>query len=266
MQSIEQLNCALAETEELAGRGDRRRYSDARLRKEGTNLIDCIIISHEFTDHCNQHTLLEVNQDVPIFAPKLAADLIKSWNHFYHVFEIPLFSTNEKDGHGAADKVLPEWLRISRLATESDSLYYHSAITITFDLTSRNDPQGAIEAIIYSPHGIHPDTLSRLPSATPPVHTLALLHGLHDVRLSVRQLNLGAHNGLQVQRLCKAKYWVSTHDEIKKARGLIAPFLSRKIWTIKEAIEQELKGQDDKGRQTEVVFADLVSGESLLLI
>ena len=163
------------------------------------------------------------------------------------------------------------------MVTQSDALYYHSAILMTFDLysTSFNGASEilrAAEAVIYTPHGIHAHDLGHLPSAVPPVRTLALLHGLHDIRISIKQLNLGAHNGLQAQRICEAKYWISTHDEIKKEAGLITPFLYRTVLTLQEAIEKErrengeISDQSELANVREVTFADLTSGESLLLV
>jgi hypothetical protein len=130
----------------------------------------------------------------------------------------------------------------------------------------------AAEAVIYTPHGIQAKDLSHLPSATPAIKTLALLHGLHDIRISVKQLNLGAHNGLQAQRMCQAKYWVSTHDEIKKGFGLITPFLYRTILTLREAIEAErrargmISDESELSDTRDVAFVELSNGESLLLV
>jgi len=30
--------------------------------------IDVLVISHEFTDHCNKETLQEIKREVPVFA------------------------------------------------------------------------------------------------------------------------------------------------------------------------------------------------------
>ena len=89
----------------------------------------------------------------------------------------------------------------------------------------------------------------------------------------MKQLNLGAHNGLRAQRICKAKYWIGTHDELKKPAGIIAPFLRRSIISVQEALDREKK---DKGGviledsmlvdMQSVHFSDLKSGESLLLV
>ena len=279
IQSMAELNGLLRDIEKMAHldpsfSGTSRDYSDQDSKQ---SYIDAVVISHEFTDHCNKHTLLELDSDTPVFATKSAADLIRSWHHFRLVQEIPPFSASNSDWRDTSLNPLPKWLGISRMFTRSDALYYHSAILVTFDLYAI-DVKGtstipaAAEAILYTPHGIHAKDLGHLPSATPAVKTLALLHGLHDIKISVKQLNLGAHNGLQAQRMCQAKYWVSTHDEIKRGSGLITPFLYRTVLTLQEAIEEErrakgkISDESELSGVSEVAFVELSSGESLLLI
>jgi len=125
------------------------------------------------------------------------------------------------------------------------------------------DAGAAAEAVIYTPHGITIDDLRPLSVAKPPVRTLALLHGLHDIRLGKGgQLNLGAHNGLKAQRLTHARYWVGTHDEVKRGGGLVSWFLKRDVLTVKDALENEVVKE---GRETDVNFVELANGESLVL-
>lgn len=273
-----ELNTLLGEIEKMAqvgaSGGNNHDYPDQDSKR---SYIDAVIISHEFTDHCNKQTLLELDSDTPVFATKSAADLIRSWAHFRLVQETPPFSSTCTDWRKTSLYPLPKWLGISRMVTRSDALYYHSAILVTFDLGPidvKDSLEGlnAAEAIIYTPHGIHAKDLSHLPSARPAVKTLALLHGLHDIKISVKQLNLGAHNGLQAQRMCQARYWVSTHDEIKTACGLIAPFLYRTVLTLQEAIEGERRvtgrilDESELSDVKEVAFVELSNGESLLLV
>lgn len=286
MQNIAELNDRLREIESLVseetyGEAQKRlHHIDDHSIRPRNEYIDAVAISHEFTDHCNQHTLLELDSSTPIFATKSAAELIRSWKHFSTVVETPPFSSSQCDWRKTSLAPLPNWVGISRVVTESDALYYHSAILITFDTSPERqnktptDP-GAAECVIYTPHGIHANdlqNLSQLPSTVPPIRTLALLHGLHDIRISVKQLNLGAHNGLQAQRLCKAKYWVSTHDEVKTAKGVITPFLYRTVLTLQQAIEMEKREKGGISDDSEladmrgITFSDLTSGESLLLV
>jgi hypothetical protein len=224
-------------------------------------------------DPGHQATLLEINPSVPVFATDQAADLIRSWNHFDIVHTTPAFSANDPDWRKTSIGPLPDWIGISRVVTEGNALYYHSALLVTFDLKPLTKNVDRIaEAIIYSPHGIVADDLRHLEIAQPPVQTLALLHGLHDVGIKwTKQLNLGAHNGLRAQRICKAKYWIGTHDEIKQPGGILAPFLTRSIISIQEALEKEKNGQamtSDSSMLADmekVNFKDLKSGDSLLL-
>jgi hypothetical protein len=104
------------------------------------------------------------------------------------------------------------------------------------------------------------------------LHTLAFLHGLHDVKLqAAQQLNLGARNGLKAQRKLQAKYWVATHDEVKKGGGLVSFFIRRKIWTLEDALKEaraELNGDDvnmDSDEFEDVKFEDVGNGESRIL-
>ena len=240
--------------------------------------VDAVAISHEFTDHCHRATLLEVDPAVPVFATGKAAGLIKSWKHFDTVHTTPAFSNQSSDWRRTSIEPLPVWLGISRVVTQGNALYYHSALLFIFNnqnagigQTSLNNDNTA-EAIIYSPHGIVADDIRPLSIAEPKIQTLALLHGLHDVQIIfTAQLNLGAHNGLRAQRICKAKYWVGTHDEVKKGGGLVSTLLRRSIITIQDAMKRE---ESETGHVPEdsplagiedVNFVELQSGESLLL-
>ena len=213
-------------------------------------------------------TLQEVDHSVPVFATKKAAELIRSWNHFDKVFDIATF-TSGVDWRTTSQSPLPSWIGISRLTTMSDAFFYHSAVVICFGDT---DAPETAQAVIYTPHGVEADSFNAMLSTKPAVHTLALLHGLHDVSIALsKQLNLGAHNALKAQRILNATYWVGTHDEVKIGGGIIAPFLRRKAYSIMDALGKERPvDPPSTGKQLatdakEVTYVDLGSGESLLL-
>lgn len=259
-------------------------------------LIDAVAISHEFTDHCHKATLLEVHGDVPVFATEQAAKLIASWNHFRTVVTTPTFEDNS-DWHDYSLAPLPSWLSITRLTAAKDALYYHSALLITFttqialaaaprkrssllsidgddmeDVRSSSASE-APECVIYTPHGIPHTALTPIATADPPIRTLAFLHGLHDISISAaQQLNLGAKNGLLAQEILKAKYWVATHDEVKKGGGLISWWLRRKVWTLEDALKEaqaEMEGSNGTsgtGHTLDSVrFQDMANGQSRVL-
>lgn len=217
VQTIEELNDFLYEREELELHALERSPRESSEDHDTTgpdagNYIDAVICSHEFTDHCHRKTLEEIDTSVPCFATTKAAKLIRSWGHFKQVLDISPF-TKGSDWRQTSKPPLPPWVGIARLVTESDALYYHSAVAVFAQDTRSLHCYGA-EAIIYSPHGIHPPELVSIPTATPPIQTLAMLHGLHDISISfTKQLNLGAINALKCQRLLKAKYWAGTHGQ-----------------------------------------------------
>ncbi|KAJ4375420.1 hypothetical protein N0V86_006951 [Didymella sp. IMI 355093] len=286
VQSIAEVEDMVRQIELLTG-GMRR--SKRRAGADDETLIDAVAISHEFTDHCHKETLLELHRDVPVFATEEASKLISSWSHFRSVTTTPTF-VDSSDWHDFSLSPLPGWLSISRLTAEKDSLYYHSALLITFathpflsttprkqrpSLSINGDGHEsfsstaaeAAEAVIYTPHGIPHTALTPIATAEPELRVLAFLHGLHDVSISAaQQLNLGAKNGVLAQRILKARYWVATHDEVKKGGGFISWFLKRRVWTVEDALSEAQR--EDTGWADEfedVRFKDLGNGESMIL-
>jgi hypothetical protein len=237
--------------------------------------IDAIVISHEFTDHCHKPTLLEFHPSIPVIATTKAATLIKGWKHFKHVIETPPLGTDwrecskiiRKEIHKLDNGVKedwPEWISVARVVTKSDKFYYHSAVMVIFDLSDQSP--GEAEAVIYTPHGIHPESLGSLSTSSPRISTLALLHGLHDVSIDWgQQLNLGAHNGLAAQKVLGAKWWIGTHDEDKKGGGVVSWFLRRKKIPIQDAMAQVAEEEGGKGKLSDVNFVDADSGPSIVL-
>lgn len=217
VQTISELHACLKISEASVqiqysrSRGHTNNASRTDSHAEFLSCIDMVVVSHEFTDHCNRATLQEIPRDTPVFATQAAASLISSWHYFHQVHLIPSFSNWKYDCRKPLPIPLPSWLGIARITTKKDALYFHSAILITFDIRS-NLADESIEGIIYTPHGIPADGLEMLSSAEPRISVLALLHGLHDIKISFKQLNLGAHNALRAQRVCGAKYWIATRE------------------------------------------------------
>jgi hypothetical protein len=207
------------------------------------------------------------------------------------VVDVPPFSGTGTDWRATSIPPLPEYISISRIVAASDAFYYHSALLFTFDthlkftspskaprrsrghaLPDPPEPDLAAECVIYTPHGVKPEALVPLQSACPPIKTLCFIHGLHDVSISWgQQLNLGVHNGLQAQRMLNAKYWVGTHDEVKKGGGLVGWFLRRKVLSLEEALKEEdastnnSKGGKNVTKLDDTRFVDIGNGESLTL-
>lgn len=143
-----------------------------------------------------------------------------------------------------------------------------SAIVICFQILDK------AESVIYTPHGVEASTFSTMQSADPLVENLAFLHGLHDVSIWLtKQLNLGAFNAVQAARLLKSRYWIGTHDEVKRGGGILAPFLRRKAWQLADiwskessnATKQRPAVDAPQGQLNNPRYVDLKNGESLVL-
>jgi hypothetical protein len=258
---------SVAETEDLASVYENIAAStDAKGNSSpedaNRSMIDVVVISHEFTDHCHKDTLLELHPTVPVFAPKIAANMIRGWEHFETVTELPAFIS---DGwRGSSTPQVPNWLSLARIEDENDSLYYHSAVMIAFG------PENASECVIYTPHGVAPTALSKLHDASPSIETLCFIHGLHDVRLyGMTQLNLGGHNGLKGHRVLKPKYWIATHDEVKEGGGIVAYFLRREIISLDQALKTEggeyKVEKEEYANLTDIKFEEVGNGETRIL-
>ncbi|KAI0447659.1 hypothetical protein F4803DRAFT_272345 [Xylaria telfairii] len=260
--TIAELDSLLRELEDGAGTG-------SAARDDGDSYVDVVAISHEFTDHCHKETLRELPAPTPVFAPDKAARLIRSWKHFDTVLEMPAFlAAGTKDWREALSCApLPPWVGVGRVVTPGNALYYHSALIVAWAASAPEESANSGDAIIYSPHGIEPEALSGI--QTTKLKTLALLHGLHDIRLRMtKQLNLGAVNGVAAARESGAKYWVATHDEVKKGGGFVSLLLQRTAWSVTEAVKRE--GQKRSANKTEdskdgYEFVELGSGDGLVL-
>lgn len=53
------------------GKGRKSNAQEIEENGELLSFIDAVAISHEFTDHCHQQTLLQVHPDVPVFATEV---------------------------------------------------------------------------------------------------------------------------------------------------------------------------------------------------
>ncbi|KAG5981196.1 hypothetical protein E4U55_003204 [Claviceps digitariae] len=192
-----------------------------------------------------------------IFASDVAADLIRGWCYFDQVITTPALGVGVPWPRLSVGP-LPRWLAIGRVITPGNALCYHAASLIAFDLG-----QGlGGEAVIYSPHGIDSKALAGIESSG--LKTLALLHGLDDVRIwMTKQLNLGALNGIKAAKSCNARFWIPTHDEVKRGGGLIAPLLQRTRYSFKEAVKH---GEEVTKEASPVYqFTELGSGDGIVL-
>ena len=285
VQSVKELNDHLKAIETFYQRltcSEPRPDMPTEVRRSRNPYIDAVLVSHEFADHCNQGTLIELDPDTPVFANKEAANIIRSWHHFTVVKDIPQLPTTAPDWRMFSVPPLPSWLGIFRVAQRLDLSNTHAAVVICFNLhaehngSPRLEPpgEGSAEAVIYTGHGIRSENLEFLSHALPPIRPILLIHGLAEVFIGwLGPINLGAVNGLECREKCAAKYWVATHDEVKHGKGLINYLLRRNLLTLREAIQKSTKigaGRqpidiDEEQKTKDFQYVELGSGESLVL-
>ncbi|KAK6438462.1 hypothetical protein LTR95_005331 [Oleoguttula sp. CCFEE 5521] len=252
VQSIREVE-ELIRRNEVVARGD----EESEGEQHGEGAIDAVAISHEFTDHCHEETLKQVGRDVPVFAVRKAVKLIQSWRHFRIVVQVPVYEPGDGlDWRETSLLPLPAWIGISRLEQKSDPVGLHAALMIAFDNGRRSSAAGqsiehineddAAEALFHTPHGISHGAISTIiEQADPPIKTIALLHGLSDVKVGetplgpALQINLGARNGAHVQQALRAKYWFGTHDEVKKGSGIVAKMIKSRIMALDPVLAEE---------------------------
>ncbi|PYI26330.1 hypothetical protein BP00DRAFT_419792 [Aspergillus indologenus CBS 114.80] len=193
--------------------------------------IDAVVVSHPFSDHNHKDTLIQLASTVPVYAAREAAaieDLAP----------------------------LPSWLHLLRIPTGEPHPALHFGIVIAF--ASGKERR---EAIIYSPHGIEPQFLQPLVDEES-FATLALLHGIDDQStLGVPQL--GVENGLRLEALTGARYWLRTHSPRLNFRGLIGWFYRSVPRTLDEGLNQAERETGTKRARPN--YVEVANGESVVL-
>lgn len=232
--------------------------------KSSTGYIDVAACALRGTDHVNENTLRQLHPSVPVLVREDAEHLVKAYKHFETIVLLPHF---QRDWRDTRLSVIPEWLGIGCLTQKKDVQGIHKGIVVSFTSTGLEQA----EAIIYTPHGIFVDEMAFLTSREPALRILALIHGLLNVKVGLSWIgymdaNLGAHNGLKLQRMLDAKHWVATHDESKIEKGLTSWILTQNPITLEQALErekEEARGEErDFGSPN---FFPVGNGESLVL-
>jgi L-ascorbate metabolism protein UlaG (beta-lactamase superfamily) len=156
---------------------------------------DFIFISHPFTDHCNQETLVKFSSEIPVICLPVIQRKIQKWKHFKQfisLFDAP-FQIEKISKTGFLDLV-------------------HHAYLIS-DGTS---------TMCYAPHGtraIYDNKEAAILLSTVSTYELPFYLG--------GTVNLGLNKALQLADKLKVKTIISTHDEQKRQAGMVARLSKR---------------------------------------
>ena len=231
--------------------------------------IDAVIISHEFTDHCHEQTLRSLPDVTPVFATNNACRLIRRWNYFHHVFEIPLLndrpekftlaSLSERQG----GVKMPETVSVGYLPEKGFLALpaLHGATCLSFLI---NEEQW--RSLLYIPHGCRHSSMVDWFREQSRVTVSVLLQGFHTVSNPPwlgGLLNYGCDEAAKLAVALRARHWIATHDEEKIGRGLVARFLKRKQAGLTDA--QALLEQHSADGGLKARVHDVPNGDSLTI-
>jgi hypothetical protein len=232
--------------------------------KPSTGYIDVAACALRGTDHVNEHTLRQLHPSVPVLVRHDAEHLVKKYQHFENITLLPAF---ERDWRETRLPFLPDFVGIGSLTQTNDFQGIHKGLVISFNSTGLEHA----EAIVYTPHGIPVEQMTFLTSREPELRVLALIHGLLNVRVGLSwigfsEANLGGHNGLKLQRLLQARYWVGTHDEAKIEKGLTSWMLTQNPITLEQALQREREeAEDAEAERGDPNWHPIGNGGSLVL-
>ncbi|KAJ7890708.1 hypothetical protein B0H13DRAFT_1887470 [Mycena leptocephala] len=105
---------------------------------------------------------------------------------------------------------------IGRVVTAGNAIFYHSFLVILF--TQGDD--STLATVIYSPHSRQGNP-----------HARAAPRLARRAHLADQAANLGALNALEAVGASGARYWIATHDEVKRGGGFIALLLDTRLRT-----------------------------------
>jgi L-ascorbate metabolism protein UlaG (beta-lactamase superfamily) len=159
---------------------------------------DFIFISHPFTDHCDQETLVKLSSEIPVICLSVIQRKIQKWKHFKQFISLSNapFQIEKISKTGFLDLV-------------------HHAYLIS----------DGISSMCYAPHGtrkIVQDKEASVLLTTVTTYELPFYLG--------GTVNLGLNKALQLAEQLNVKTVISTHDEQKRQAGMVAR-LSKRTYT-----------------------------------
>lgn len=232
--------------------------------------IDLILISHHYSDHCHEQTLRSLSRSIPIFATKNAFQRIRRWNYFEHLFLIPEL-INSVD-HFTLDELSEKKLSLSKF--DEISVGYlsekglfsapslHGVTVISFLMLNKK-----WKSVFYIPHGCEINSILKWLNKQSDVDVEIVFHGL--VRVWNPQwlgglLNYGYDEGEKLVQRVNAKYWISTHDEDKVARGFISFFLKRDSSNLQNQLSKNLSSNNQQ-MNSKTKICQIANGDSLTI-
>lgn len=165
---------------------------------------DFIFISHPFTDHCDKETLMKLSSEIPVICLSVIQRKIQKWGHF------------------------------KQFISPSDAPFQIQKISKTgfFDLVHHAYLiSDGISSMCYAPHGtrkIVQDKEASVLLTTVTTYELPFYLG--------GTVNLGLNKALQLAEQLNVKTVISTHDEAKIQKGIVAALSKRTFSNTQEIL------------------------------
>jgi L-ascorbate metabolism protein UlaG (beta-lactamase superfamily) len=202
----------------------RQRLSTPSLPLEKIPAVDGILVSHPFSDHCSEQTLLQFPKNIPVFAVAAAARRIQRLHHFDRVET--LFSWNKTQDIQTFGALEILYFTSNKLIDATHNAFF-----------LRHTETG--ESIFYAPHGfVIPDTgllHDHLPDYTPTLlMTTFRYYGL-PIWLG-GAVNLGSECAIALIKKLNPLAVIRTHDAHKEEHGLVTQLAHQWIHPDPQAI------------------------------
>lgn len=171
---------------------------------------DFVIVTQPYSDHCHSSTLRELNTEKPVWAVPAALKRIKKEMAGTKGFDIPAATEVWADiGELKLARITPKrWI---------DPIYH--AVVI--------EKQG--EAVVYAPHGFALDGAQA--SSIRHLKIKLLITTFTEFTLPFflgGLINRGKEDALKLMKQLNAEHVVNTHDEDKRANGIVIKLAKRK--------------------------------------
>jgi L-ascorbate metabolism protein UlaG (beta-lactamase superfamily) len=156
---------------------------------------DFIFISHPFTDHCDQESLVKFSSDIPVICLPVIQRKMKKWKHF------------------------KQFIALSEAPFQIEKISKTGLLDLVHHAYLISDGRSTM---CYAPHGTRKIVKQKEASvllATVTTYKLPFYLG--------GTVNLGLNKALQLAEKMNVKIVISTHDEQKKQAGIVARLSKR---------------------------------------
>jgi hypothetical protein len=254
--SREELDRAIVEIEASAGH-------DLKL-SEYSSAVDGVFVMGFAADHCHKDSLLEFPPNTDVFASSDAIKMMRCWNHFASVIEIPSFDPRKSMWPSAhLGPALPSWLTVFKPTTAYFNNFGLAMITSI-------DPAHH-ELLLFAPHGFYASEASihalAEARAAPEVSLLALVAPLKDsYALGMSQVASVAE-AMKIAQYFDMRYFVRNGDFVSLKYGGVISYtvkdIPRDMQYGLDQVRQQLRGARNLKKPMEV---EVGNGDSYVLL